>query len=296
LDPAQPQRLVTTIGLPASFVVLWSSGFVAAKLGLADADPLTLLGLRYAIVTALMAVVVALSWAPWPASRAEALHIAVAGFFMQTVYFGAAWVSMGAGVGAAVNAIIVCTYPVLTALVAGPLLGERVSRRQAAGFALGALGVVLVVANKLALGLGTPAGMAWSFVSLLGITIGTLYQKRHCPRMDPRTGGVIQFAVGAATTAPLAAILEDGRIAWTAEVIGALVYVSVVISLVSITLLAVMIRRGAMTLVASLFFLVPPTTALFAWAILGEGLAPTALAGMACAATGVALVVLPKRA
>lgn len=276
--------------------MLWSSGFVAAKLGLVGADPLTLLALRYAIVTALMAVVVGVSAAPWPATLAEAWHIAIAGFFMQTVYFGAAWVSMGAGVGAGVNAIIVCTYPALTALVAGPLLGERVSRRQAAGFALGALGVVLVVANKLALGLGTPAGMAWSFVSLIGITVGTLYQKRYCPRMDPRTGGVIQFSVGALTVTPLALAFEDRHVDWSIEVIGALAYVSIVISLVSITLLAVMIRRGAMTRVASLFFLVPPCTALIAWLALGETFASTALIGMACAAAGVALVVVPARA
>jgi drug/metabolite transporter (DMT)-like permease len=276
--------------------VLWSSGFVAAKLGLVGADPLTLLGLRYAIVTALMAVVVALSRAPWPASIAEGLHIAVAGFFMQTVYFGAAWVSMGAGVGAGVNAVIVCTYPVLTAIVAGPLLGERVSPRQAAGFALGAAGVVLVVWNKLALGLGTPAGMAWSFVSLIGITVGTLYQKRRCPRMDPRTGGVIQFAVGAVTATLLALLFEDRHVEWTIEVVGALAYVSIVISLVSITLLTVMIRQGAVTRVASLFFLVPPCAALVAYLVLGETFAPMAQAGMALAALGVALVVVPARA
>lgn len=281
--------------MPAAFVLLWSSGFIAAKLGLTGAEPMTFLALRYAIVTVLMGIVVAVSRAPWPASRAEALHIAVAGLFMQTVYFGAAWVSMAQGVGAAVAAVIVCTHPVLTAILAGPLLGERVSRRQAAGFALGAAGVVLVVWNKLALGLGTPAGMAWSFLSLVGMTIGTLYQKRHCPRMDPRTGGVIQFAVGAATAVPLALAFEDLSVVWSVDVVLALAYVSVGISLVSVTLLAIMIRQGAVTRVASLFFLVPPSAALIAWLALGETLAPLALGGMALAAAGVALVVAPTR-
>jgi drug/metabolite transporter (DMT)-like permease len=287
---------LTAVVLPAAFVVLWGSGFIAAKVGVAGAEPMTFLALRYAIVTALMGVVVVVSRAPWPASRAEAAHIAVAGVFMQTVYFGAAWVSMSQGVGAAVAAIIVTTHPVLTAMLAGPVLGERVSPRQAVGFVLGLAGVVLVVANKLALGLGTPVAMAWSVLSLLGMTIGTLYQKRYCPRMDPRSGGVIQFAVGCATALPLALLFEDMRIAWSIDVALALVYVSVVISLVSVTLLAVMIRRGEVTRGASLFFLVPPVAAVVAWLVLGETLAPLSILGMAVAAAGVALVVAPARA
>ncbi|MSP82515.1 MAG: DMT family transporter [Alphaproteobacteria bacterium] len=287
-------RIVTAL-VPVTFVLLWSSGFIAAKAAVGGAEPLTLLALRYAIVTFLMAVVVAISAAPWPRTARDAVHIVAAGLFMQVVYFGAAWVSMAAGVGAGVNAVIVCAYPVITAIAAGPILGERINPRQWAGFALGALGVVLVVWNKLELGLGTPAGMAWSFVSLAGITVGTLYQKRYCAAMDPRTGGLIQFTVTAIVIGALALVFEDGRIAWTWEVILGLGYVAIVTSLVSITLLLAMIRRGELARVASVFFLVPPSAALIAYLVLGETFAPIALAGMGLTAVGVALVVSPRR-
>ncbi len=294
VSAAAPPRALSA-GVPALFVLLWSSGFIAAKAGLTAAEPLTFLALRFALVGLLMLAVVLVMRAPWPRTWREVGHIAVAGAMMQAVYFGGAWVSMSMGVGAGTAALIVCLQPVFTALVAGPLLGETVGRRQWAGLALGFLGVVLVVERKLEAGLGTPAGIAFSFLSLAGITVGTLYQKRFCPGMDPRSGGLVQFVTAAALLIPLALLFEDGRIAWTLEFVAALAYVAIVLSLVSVSLLFVMIRRGQASRVTSLFFLVPAVTAVMAWATLGETMSPLGIAGMALAVAGVALVVMPKR-
>ena len=287
---AAPSRAVS-LGIPALFVVLWSSGFIAAKAGLQAADPLTFLTLRFALVTLLMLAVVLVSRPPWPATWGEVGHIAVAGALMQAIYFGAAWVAMSTGVGAGTAALIVCMQPIFTAIAAGPMLGERVGQRQWAGLALGFLGVALVVERKLELGLGTPAGIAVCFVSLAGITVGTLYQKRFCPRMDPRTGGLVQFATATAMLLPCALLFEEARIVWSVQFVAALFYVAVVLSLVSVSLLFVMIKRGQASRMTSLFFLVPPVTAVMAWAALGEAMSWSAIAGMVLAVVGVALVV-----
>lgn len=289
--PAAAPSRASAAAIPALFVLLWSSGFIAAKAGLTAAEPLTFLALRFALVGLLMLGVIAATRAPFPRSWGEVGHIAVAGLLMQAVYFGGAWVSMSTGVGAGTAALIVCMQPIFTAMAAGPLLGETVGRRQWLGLGLGFLGVALVVEQKLELGLGTPAGIAFCFLSLAGITVGTLYQKRFCPRMDPRTGGLVQFVTAAIVLLPIALLVEEGRVVWTWEFVAALFYVAVVLSLVSVSLLFVMIRRGEAAKVTSLFFLVPPTTAVMAWLALGETMSPTAIAGLVVAVAGVALVV-----
>ena len=290
-----PRAFGVSAAIPAVFVLLWSSGFVAAKIGLEASGPLTFLALRFALVAVLMLAVVLVMRAPWPASRRELGHLAVLGLTMQALYFGGAWVSMASGVGAGTSALIVSMHPVATALAAGPLLGEAVSRRQWLGLAAGFAGVVLVVEEKLAQGLGTPAGMAWSFVSLAGITAGSFYQKRFCPAMDPRTGPLVQFVAAAAVLAPLALIVEGEPPVWNAAFVAALLYVAVFLSLISMVLLTVMIARGEAARVASLFFLLAPVTAVMGWAVLGETMGATALAGMGLAAAGVALAVWPSR-
>lgn len=233
--------------------------------------------------------------APWPKSWREAGHIAITGVMLQAIYFGGVWLAMGKGVGAGVTALIVCLQPVITAALVRPLLGERVSRRQWLGLVLGIAGVALVVARRLALGLGSSEGMAWAFVGLFGITFGTLYQKKFCAQMDPRSGSAVQFFVAALLLTPLALIFEEGVIHWTPAFVASLAYVAVFLSLISMILLTMMIRRGEASRVTSLFFLVPPGATLLAYLVLDEPVGPTALAGMAVAATGVALVVAPER-
>lgn len=252
---------------------------------------MTFLSLRFLIVTIAMAAIARAMAAPWPRAPGEVAHIAVAGLLMQFTYFAGCWYSMAWGVGAGVSAVICALQPVLIAILAGPFLGERVTARQWLGLTLGVIGVTAVVWDKLAQGLGTPAAMAMSVLGLVGITAGTLYQKRFCPAIDPRSGGVIQFIASGLAAGGLALLTEPGRIDWTPEFLGALAHISILISLVSLSLLILMIREGEATRVASLFFLMPATAALMAYFYFGETIAGLALIGMGVAVVGVALAV-----
>lgn len=280
--------------MPAVFVFLWSTGFIGAKLGLPYAEPMTFLTMRFGIVVALMLPFALLVRAPWPQSWKDAGHIAIAGLLLHGAYLGAVFASIDQGVEAGVSALIVGVQPILVAVAAGPLLGERVTPRQWIGLLLGMLGVIVVVSNKLALGIGTPFGMALSVFALFGMSAGTLYQKRFCGGMDLRSGSVIQFAATTLLVGALAFLLETREVIWHADFIIALGWLIFVLSFGAMTLLYILIRRGEAARVSSLFFLVPPCTAVIAWILFDETLEITALAGMALAMIGVALVNLRR--
>ena len=285
----RPTAVLREAGVPALFVVLWSTGFIGAKLGLPHAGPLTFLALRFGLAAGLLVLVALATRAPWPRQPVEIGHYAVAGLLVHGVYLGGVYVGISLGVEAGVSALIVGLQPLLTAALAGAFLGERVAPRQWAGLGLGLLGMALVLARKLGQGPGDALGGLACVAALLGITVGTLYQKRFCAGMDLRTGSVVQFAAAGLVTAVLALLFEDIRVAWTGEFVFALFWLVLVLSLGAVSLLYVLIRRGAAARVASLFFLVPPCTALMAWPLFGEALGPVALIGMAMTAVGVAL-------
>jgi drug/metabolite transporter (DMT)-like permease len=258
--------------MPGVFVLLWSTGFIGAKFGLPYAEPMTFLVLRFAAVTVLLCIFAGLSGAPWPRSWMAAGHIAIAGLLLQAVYLGGVFASIYHGVPAGISALIVGIQPLLVAAAAGPVLGETVTQRQWFGLVLGLGGVVLVVWTKLDIGVGTIWGYALSVIALVGITVGTLYQKRYCPAIDLRSGTAIQFAATTVALTPLALLFETRQVQWTSEFIFALGWLCIVLSLGAITLLFILIRRGAAAKVSSLFFLVPPCTALVAWPLFGEQL------------------------
>lgn len=234
--------------------------------------------------------------APWPARRRDVAHIAVAGLLLHGVYLGGVFVGIDRGVPAGVMALIVGAQPVLTAIVVGPLLGERVRPLQWLGFALGFTGLAMVVGERLTLPDGDSiAVLAFGFVALFAITAGTLYQKRFCPRLDLRSGTAIQYVATALVLGAIALALDSEPIQWTGEFVFALGWLSLVLSLGAVTLLYVLLRRGAASKVASLFFLVPPTAAGYAWLLFGETLGPLAFTGMVVIMAGIALVNRPAR-
>lgn len=284
-SPALPR-----VVLPALFVLLWSTGFVGAKLGLPQAGPLTFLSLRFALATGLMLVICLATDAPWPKDWRGAAHIAVVGVLLQGIYLGGVFTGIAEGVGAGLAALIVGLQPALTAALASPLLGERVSLRQWLGVALGLVGVALVVKDKLAFDHAHLMGALAVALALVGITVGTLYQKRFGGHMDLRTGTVIQNAVAAALVLPGAWEFESFRIAWSGSFLFALAWLVLVLSLGATLLLFALLRQGAASEVAGLFYLVPPVTALMAFLLFRESLGQTALLGMAVAVLGVALV------
>lgn len=287
--PRPAAASLQAVGVPALFVVLWSTGFIGARLGLPHAGPLTFLALRYGLAAGLLILVALVTRAPWPRRPAEIGHYAVAGLLVHGVYLGGVFVGISLGVEAGVSALIVSLQPLLTAALAGVLLGERVTLRRWAGLGLGLLGVALVLARKLGQGPSDALGSLACVAALFGITLGTLYQKRHCAGMDLRTGNIVQFTAAGLATTPLALLFEGFRVAWAGGFVFALLWLVLVLSLGAVSLLYVLIRRGAAAQVASLFFLVPPCTALIAWPLFGERLGPLALIGMALTAAGVAL-------
>ncbi|MGA1857689.1 DMT family transporter [Azospirillum sp. 11R-A] len=276
--------------MPGLFVLLWSTGFIGAKYGLPYVEPLTFLLIRLGLVAVVLALVALASRAPWPKDWATAGRIALAGLLVHGVYLSGVFLAIAHGLPAGVTALIVGIQPLLTAALSGPLLGERVSGRQWVGLLLGLAGVGLVVREKLSVDAEHLIGIGYAMAALVGITLGTLYQKRHGGGMDLRSGTAIQYAATAVVLAVVAPLTETMQVQWTGEFIFALLWLCFVLSVGAIFLLFALIRRGAAAKVASLFYLTPPVTALVAWMLFGEKLGVAALAGMAVAVCGVALV------
>jgi drug/metabolite transporter (DMT)-like permease len=273
---------------PLLFVVLWSTGFIGARLGLPYTEPLTFLFVRYSAVVVLMLVIALASRAPWPQGARAWFHIGVAGLLLHGVYLGGVFIAISLGLPAGVAALVVGVQPLLTAVGAGWLLKESVLRRQWLGLLLGLAGVALVVTNKLGAGFGLPALLP-CVIALLAITAGTLYQKRYCPAFDWRSGAVAQFVPTAIATGLCAWVFETGRMDLTFEMVFALVWLVLVLSVGAVSLLNWLIRQSTAVNVASLFYLVPPCTAIVAWALFGESFSQLALVGMALVVGGVYL-------
>jgi len=292
VTPASDARsFVWTVVAPAVFVVLWSSGFIAGKLGLRYAEPLTFLGIRFAIATSVMLIAALLVRAEWPKGVMIA-HVAVVGLLMHSLLLGGVFSAIQIGLPAGLAALIIGLQPILIAAVVGPLLGERVSARQWVGFFLGFGGATLVLSERYGLTAG-PAGLAapaLAVCGLIGGTAGALYQKRFCAHANLWTATVIQYAAATVPVMLLAERFETMEVTWSFPFIAALAWLVLALSVGAICLLYLLIRRGAVSKLASYFFLVPPTTALIAWAMFGEHLGLRAMAGMAIAALGVALV------
>lgn len=289
-DKTQSQSPLLTL-VPGLFVLLWSTGFIGAKLGLPFAEPLTFLLIRFACVIGLLTLLALVLRRPWPHQPIQWFHIAVAGALLHGGYLSGVFLAIHTGMPAGVVALIVGIQPLLTAFFSASMVDERVSGRQWAGLVLGFGGVALVVWNKLGFAGISGAGLAFSGMALVGITLGTLYQKRFCAELDLWSGSVIQFIAAALALLPFALAFESMRVEWSGQFVFALAWLIFVLSLGAISLLHLLIRRGAATRVSALFYLTPPTTALMAWLAFGERLGLPAIAGMAIAAAGVAIAV-----
>ncbi|MFM1990418.1 MAG: hypothetical protein RJA99_3375 [Pseudomonadota bacterium] len=277
------------IVVPAVFVVLWATGFVVARLAMPHVPPLGFLALRFAATLVVLGPLILAARAPWPSWR-DARHLAVAGLMLHAGYLAGVWTAVALGMSAGLVALIVNLQPVLTAawLASGR---ERPGARQWAGLALGFGGVALVVAHRVGTDGLAIAPVACAFAGLVAITAGTLHQRRHVPAFDLRTGAFVQYAASLVALAPLAAWVETGTWAPNAEVWIALAWSVLALSIGATFLMNLLIRRGSATRVSSLFYLVPPVTALQAWLLFGEPFGAVAALGMLCVAVGVALVV-----
>lgn len=278
--------------MPWVFVGIWSTGFVVARFGMPHAPPFGFLAWRFGLSVLAFLVWVLASGARWPQGRRQWMHLAVTGALMQAGYLGGVWAAVKAGLGAGTAALIVGLQPVLTALwVAATGAEQRIASRQWLGLVLGLAGLLLVVWNKLGLGEVHAANLAMALAALASITVGTLYQKRFVARCDVRTANTVQLLSALVLTLPLALWWETEPVRWHPELIGAMAWSVLGLTLGGSSLLYLLIQRGAATRVSSLMYLVPPCTAMLAWMLFDEALGGGVGIGLVLTAVGVGLVV-----
>ncbi len=275
---------------PFVFVLLWSGGYSFAKLGLAHAEPMTLLSLRYGLAVLALAPFLLRTGIGWPKGARHWMALAVTGFLIQCVYFGLAYLAMKRGMNAGTAAIIMALQPILVATLA-PLVGAGPRGRWVwAGLALGFLGVLIVILAGDSLGPSPTIAVMLAFAALLGITAATLFEKWHGFRNDPAVGGVVQYLVGFAVLAPVAAATESLAVVWHPALLVSLAYLVLANSIISVGLYIALLHRGDATRISALLYLVPPMALLAAWAILGESVTALALGGFALCVLGVYIV------
>ncbi|WP_240796845.1 DMT family transporter [Terasakiella sp. SH-1] len=283
--------------IPALFVFLWSTGFIGAKLGLPYAEPYTFLFIRMSITSALLLVVLIMLKKPWPETKVLSGHVALSGVLIHCGYLGGVFTAIKLGMPSGLAALIAGLQPLLTAFAAQPVLGEKVKPIQWLGLSLGLAGIVLVLSEKLDLssgnlfdGFGMWAVFA-AFFAVISITASSLYQKKYCTDMPLMSGTFIQYFAAAALYSFLAVGFETMEVQWTGEFIFALFWLIFMPSFGAISLLMWMIKQGEASKVASLFYMVPPVTAVEAYFLFDETLGLAAIAGMVIASVGVWMAV-----
>jgi len=287
------RRAPTLSPLGMLFVILWSSAWIAGKIGLPYAGPFTLLLIRFAAAAAFMLLIALATGAPWPGTLAGYAHLAVAGVLIQGVALGCAYLGLQLGVSAGISGLVNGLAPLFTAFGAVPFLGERVESRQWLGLGAGLIGVALVLGDQVSLGGASWAGYAATFVALAALVCGTLYQKKFCSTMDLRTGGFVQLAAAGAVVFLPALRLDGLEVEWSWRLVLASSWLALANSIGAFSLLYALLRSGEASRVSALFYLVPPVTALMAFFAFHETLSPAAVAGFAIAVGGVYLGTRP---
>ncbi|MEG3079833.1 DMT family transporter [Halomonas sp. 5021] len=293
------QRDAASLGLlamPVLFVLLWSTGFIGAKFGLPYAEPFTFLFIRFVMTVLLLTPLVWVLKISWPSSPRLWTHIAISGLLVHGTYLGGVFYGISLGMPAGLASLLVGLQPLLTAACAGPLLGERLAKQQWLGLGLGLLGISAVLGSQLDLGQSLFSGFGLGallsvLAALMGISLGTLYQKRFCTRMPLLSGAVIQYLAAGGVLGIGALLFETRDVTWSLTFILTLGWLVLILSIAAILLLMALIKRGEASRVASLFYLVPPVTALQAWWLFDERLSWIGLGGMFIAIVGVVLTV-----
>ncbi|KGF70959.1 peptide ABC transporter ATP-binding protein [Hoeflea sp. BAL378] len=277
---------------PAVFVLLWSTGWIVAKYASPHADPLTFLSLRFTIAAVLFAVLAMVSRAAWPRTRAGWMHAVVSGVFLHGLYLGGVWWAIAQGVPSSVSGLIAALQPLMTAIAAPYIVGERLSGPQKLGVVLGFAGLAVAILPRV---LALDAAMMQvalvpllvNVVAMASVTSGTLYQKRHLQEGDLRAIASLQYVGGCLVVMPLALLIEPLRIDWNLEFALAMAWSVLGLSLVSIMLLLYLIRRGQVSRAASLTYLVPPAVAIESWFLFGEELTVPMILGTVIVVIGV---------
>lgn len=275
--------------MPLVFVTLYGSGFVGAKLGLPYAAPLPFLAWRFLIAAILLMFIAFFVNAAWPKKISEVLHMSMAGLLTIATFSAGTFMTIYLGVSPAISALIIALQPILVALGAGPILGEKITLRKWCGLFLGLMGVVLVVYHKVTFSHAHVIGVFTSVIGLLGLTAGNLYQKRFCSKMNIFTGGAIQALAAGIAMLVLGLIFESMHVEWTGQFIFALTWMTVVVSIGALSILYLLIRHQEASQVASIFYLVPVSTTILSFLLFKENIDLFAVMGIVITAFGVIL-------
>ena len=299
---SQFRTIVSSMLIPLLFVFLWSTGFIGAKYGLPYADPLTFLFIRMWLAAVIFYLAASTYECIWPDNLLDVAHVSVVGVLFHALYLGGVFVAISRGTDAGFAALIVSLQPLLTVVLAFVFLAEPLSASKLTGVALGLLGVCLVLAasatgqqfslhNLLVSSKAESSGLVLCLWSLLAISAGTIYQKRFCFQIDLLPSMCIQYVAASAALLLMAQATEPMAVQWRIEFTLTLIWLVLALSLGAVLLLMWLIRRDNAGNVASLFYLVPPFTAIEAWLLFGETMSQEAIAGLLLSAVGVALVV-----
>ncbi len=276
--------------IPVLFVLLWATGFIGARYAMPWSEPFSFLAVRF-VLAAIVLLLIMLVMHSRKLAPAQAAHAAFAGALIHGVYLGGVFWAIRHGLPAGLSALIIGLQPLITAVMAGWALGERILPRHWAGLAAGFLGIVIVLAPKIGQAIGgvTPATFLACLAGAVAISAGTVWQKKFVSNADLVTATLWQYLGAAVVMAVGSFAFETRQFTLTGELVFAMAWLVLVLSIGAIFLLMMMIREGEMSKVSSLFYLVPAVTALIAWVLFGETLSPVQLVGMAVTTIGVAM-------
>ena len=274
--------------LKIAFIFLWASAFVAAKLGLSDAGPFSMLAIRFVIVAFIFASIVILFRAKWP-KKNQILHIGLVGILLHGFYLGGVFFSITKGTAAGISSLIVSLHPVLTCILATLIIKEEIKVDKWIGIVLGFIGVVIVVWPRLG-GELPLIGFVSCIIALIAISFGTIIQKKYLENMDILGGNTVQAVFAAIFFSILLIFFEPFKFNPSKELIISMTWLILLVSLGAISILMLLIRRGEMSSTASLFFLAPPVSAILGYLVFKEELNASGIVGFIVACTGVWLV------
>jgi len=273
--------------LPGLFVVTWATGFIVAGIVSGRADPLTFLTARHALSILVFTGLSLAAGARWPRGVRAWRDAMLAGMLLHGFYIGGVFWAVAHGLPAGLTGLVTGLQPLLTAVLALPILGERLIARQWAGIGVGLVGMAMIVAPKVGFAEGVPlVALGVALAATLSLAFGTLWQKYSKPQSDLRVNAAMQFVGAFVLTAPVAWLTEAHHFDRSPALWGALAWAVLGLSVGGIAIMLTLLKRGAALKVAPLLYLSPPVAGLMAWALFGEALVPLQLAGMVLAVAG----------
>ncbi len=295
-------RVRILVLFPALFVLIWSTGWIVAKYAGPYTEPFSFLTVRYALAGLLLLVFCLVFKARWP-DRQLMLLALLSGVFLHAIYLGGMWWVLDRQMPSTLSGMMAALQPLLTAFLAGTIVGEHISPRQWLGFATGFAGLMLALLPRLAIDFSGSADgeTSWSlliainFIAMISVVIGTLFQKKYLQQGDLRTITTLQYLGAFLVTLPAALLLESFEFSWTPQFFGAMAWSVLGLSLGAIGLLVILIREGEVSRAAALIYLIPPTIAVQAYFLFGERLSLMEMIGMLLTVFGVYLVSVKRR-